>query len=78
MDAAAWQRDMQAAWDDLAQRAELGQPLPVDEYALEDPAEFFAVLSETFFERPEPLREAWPKVYGHLAGFYRQDLLRQR
>lgn len=75
MDPQAWQRDMQAAWDDLAQRAELGQPLPVDEYALEDPAEFFAVLSETFFERPEPLREAWPKVYGHLAGFYRQDLL---
>jgi len=75
MDAAAWQRDMQAAWDDLARRAEQGKPLPVDDYALEDPAEFFAVLSETFFEQPEKLRAAWPEVYQHLVQFYRQDLL---
>lgn len=75
MDAAAWQRDMQAAWDDLNSRAEQGQLLPVDEYALEDPAEFFAVLSETFFERPEPLRTAWPAVYQQLCEFYRQDPL---
>ncbi|WP_218278872.1 zinc-dependent peptidase [Pseudomonas sp. MYb185] len=75
MDAAAWKQDMQAAWDDLARRAEQGEPLPVDEYALEDPAEFFAVLSETFFEQPEPLQAAWPGVYRHLADFYRQDLL---
>lgn len=75
MDAAAWQRDMQLAWDDLARRAEAGEPLPVDEYALEDPAEFFAVLSETFFERPGPLRSAWPEVYGHLMDFYRQHPL---
>ena len=73
MDAAAWQRDMQAAWDDLARRAEQGQPLPIDAYALEDPAEFFAVLSETFFEQPEPLRQAWPAVYRHLSDFYRQN-----
>ncbi len=75
MDAAAWQRDMRAAWNDLAHRADNDEPLPVDEYALEDPAEFFAVLSETFFEQPEPLREAWPKVYRHLVEFYRQEPL---
>jgi len=75
MDAAAWKQDMQAAWDDLARRAEQGEPLPVDDYALEDPAEFFAVLSETFFEQPEPLQAAWPAIYRHLADFYRQDLL---
>ncbi len=75
MDPAAWKRDMQAAWDDLARRAEAGEGLPVDEYALEDPAEFFAVLSETFFETPEALSAAWPKIYRHLADFYRQDPL---
>ena len=78
MDAGAWQRDMQAAWDDLARRAELGEPLPVDDYALEDPAEFFAVLSETFFEQPHSLLSAWPAVYRHLADFYRQDLVSSR
>lgn len=72
MDAAAWQRDMQAAWDDLAQRAERGEELPLDDYALEDPAEFFAVLSETFFEQPDALRAAWPAVYRQLVQFYRQ------
>ncbi|QJD60877.1 zinc-dependent peptidase [Pseudomonas sp. gcc21] len=75
MDAVAWKRDLSAAWDDLARRAELGERLPVDSYALEDPAEFFAVLSETFFESPRSLQSAWPAVYGHLVAFYRQDPL---
>ncbi|SDT21053.1 hypothetical protein SAMN05216421_3162 [Halopseudomonas xinjiangensis] len=77
MDPAAWKRDMQAACDDLARRSEAGEALPVDEYALEDPAEFFAVLSETFFETPEALKAAWPTIYQHLADFYRQDPLAQ-
>lgn len=75
MDPAAWKHDMQVAWDDLACRAESGSALPVDEYALEDPAEFFAVLTETFFEMPQQLAQAWPAVYAHLAAFYRQDPL---
>lgn len=75
MDPAGWKRDMQTAWDDLARRAEMGASLPVDEYALEDPAEFFAVLSETFFETPDALHTVWPAVYGQLADFYRQDPL---
>ena len=75
MDAAAWKRDLSAAWDDLAHRAELGERLPIDSYALEDPAEFFAVLSETFFELPRSLQSAWPAVYSHLVAFYRQDPL---
>ncbi|MGB3595632.1 MAG: M90 family metallopeptidase, partial [Pseudomonas neustonica] len=75
MSPAAWKRDMTAAWDDLGHRAAAGQPLPIDAYALEAPAEFFAVLSETFFERPALLRHTWPEVYQHLADFYRQDPL---
>jgi hypothetical protein len=42
-------------------------------YATESPAEFFAVCSETFFERPTHLRAAYPEVYGQLQAFYRQD-----
>ena len=73
MSQADWARDMQAAWDDLGQRFERNEPLPLDPYALEAPAEFFAVLSESFFERPAVLRREWPAVYRHLADFYRQD-----
>lgn len=73
MDPAAWKRDFSAAWEDLERRVEAGSPSPVDDYALEAPAEFFAVLTETFFEQPEILLDAWPAVFRHLCEFYRQD-----
>ena len=75
MDAGAWKRDLSAAWEDLTRRAEAGEQLPVDEYALQDPAEFFAVLSEVFFEQPAALAGAYPAVYSHFCAFYRQDPL---
>ncbi|WP_373185611.1 zinc-dependent peptidase [Halopseudomonas sp.] len=73
MDAAAWKKDFSAAWDDLERRIHSGRPSPVDDYALEAPAEFFAVLTEAFFEQPGPLADTWPAVYQHLSDFYRQD-----
>ncbi len=47
--------------------------LPLDPYAAEDAAEFFACASEAFFEQPGVLRAAFPAVYAELAAFYRQD-----
>ena len=38
-----------------------------------NPAEFFAVATEAFFERPRALREKQPELYAQLAEFYRQD-----
>ena len=49
--------------------------LPIDPYAAESPGEFFAVVSEAFFETPEWLEPAYPAVYGQLRQFYRQDPL---
>ncbi|HRE12885.1 MAG TPA: zinc-dependent peptidase [Usitatibacteraceae bacterium] len=49
--------------------------LPMDPYASESPAEFFAVASEAFFETPEWLEPAYPAVYAQLREFYRQDPL---
>jgi MtfA peptidase len=51
--------------------------LLIDPYASENPAEFFAVTSEAFFEIPENLVEAYPAVYEQLKLFYRQDPLRR-
>lgn len=42
-------------------------------YAATDPAEFFAVVSELFFERPIELAAQHPALYGELRGFYRLD-----
>jgi len=47
--------------------------LPLDPYAAENPAEFFAVISEAFFELPDEVAEAFPVVYEQLTRFYRQN-----
>ena len=75
MDPVAWTRDFSAAYDDLNARIESGEEPPIDEYAAEEPGEFFAVASEFFFESPGVLDDAYPSVYAHLRGFYRQDPL---
>jgi len=49
----------------------------IDPYAAESPAEFFAVLSETFFELPAVLQAAYPAVYAQLKAYYRQDPLQR-
>jgi len=45
----------------------------LDAYGSTDPAEYFAVATEAFFERPQALREAAPPLYGELAQLYRLD-----
>lgn len=49
--------------------------LPLDAYAAADPAEFFAVSSESFFVNPAALAACYPDWYQLLAAFYRQDPL---
>lgn len=46
---------------------------PIDGYAATDDAEFFAVATEWFFERPRVLRGELPAVYDVLRRFYHQD-----
>jgi len=45
----------------------------LDAYGSTDPAEYFAVATEAFFERPQALREAAPPLYEELARLYRLD-----
>ena len=47
--------------------------IPIDPYAAENPAEFFAVISEVFFEMPELVQVTFPSVYQQLKAFYKQD-----
>jgi hypothetical protein len=50
------------------------EPSPaLNAYGSTDPAEFFAVATEAFFERPQALVEAAPELYGELARLYRLD-----
>jgi Mlc titration factor MtfA (ptsG expression regulator) len=45
----------------------------LDAYGTQSPAEFFAVATETFFEKPVKLRDEHSELYGQLQEFYRQD-----
>jgi len=45
----------------------------VDAYGASDPAEYFAVVTELFFERPQALQAEALAVYGELADLYRVD-----
>ena len=69
----AWGRVMSAEFEALREAEETGQPTLIDQYGATDPAEFFAVVTEAFFERPHALRRRHPALYDRLAAFYQQD-----
>jgi Mlc titration factor MtfA (ptsG expression regulator) len=68
-----WTAAFTQAWEDLRGYVERGEETPLDEYAVESPAECFAVFSEYFFEAPQRLHAVYPAVYEQLEQFYRQD-----
>ena len=70
---ASWARVLGAELDALRRASEAGSPSVLDEYGAENPAEFFAVATEAFFERPLELRTRHAALYDELRAFYRQD-----
>lgn len=68
--AAIFQREYEALVDQANDPR--SDPL-LDPYGAENPAEFFAVATETFFELPEDLREKHPELYGELRDYYGVD-----
>jgi hypothetical protein len=70
-----WRTGFSAAYADFCRRVDAGEETAIDPYASESPAEFFAVLSEYFFEAPDILARDFPALYPLLQQFYRQDPL---
>jgi Mlc titration factor MtfA (ptsG expression regulator) len=75
MDRAAWAAAFKEAYEGFCDAVERGKETWLDPYAAEHPSEFFAVLSEAFFEDPAQTRRRYPDVYDQLRLFYRQDPL---
>lgn len=73
MSASAWAAAFQHAYDDFCARFDRGEDLLLDTYGTEHPAEFFAVMSEAFFETPGLLKKEYPAVYKQLSLYYQQD-----
>lgn len=70
-----WIRDFSAAFAALRRADERHQETFIDPYAGESPAEFFAVVCETFFVAPNLLAEGYPEIYTHLCHYFRQSPL---
>lgn len=66
-----WQAVMSEAYERLVDAMETGEPSWLDPYGMSHPVEFFAVLSEAFFQQPRTLRHHEPAIYEVLTRFYR-------
>ncbi|ENO87907.1 zinc-dependent peptidase [Thauera linaloolentis] len=69
----AWAADFTQAYEDFCEEVDSGAETAIDPYGAEHPGEFFAVVSEVFFETPHVLQRRFPRVYAQLAHFYGVD-----
>ena len=69
----AWARVMSEEFHQLNQDVDKSRQTVMDKYGATNPAEFFAVATETFFEKPVELKKKHPALYDELKLFYRQD-----
>ena len=79
---AAGEPDVHARWsgtfldefDAFCERVDSGRRVKgLDQYGAEDESEFFAVATESFFERGGYLKTQQPRLYEVLAGYYNKD-----
>jgi MtfA peptidase len=69
-----WTETFLEAFDSFAEKVDSGRRVKaLDAYGAEDEAEFFAVATESFFERGAYLRTHHPRLYEVLAAYYAQD-----
>lgn len=69
----AWTEVLDKEYRALVQADERGKRTLLDKYGATNAAEFFAVATELFFERPNRMRDRHEELYRSLAAFYRQD-----
>lgn len=70
---ATWTEVMTREYDSLRAAAQTGRQTFIDPYGAQNPAEFFAVVSEHFFSEPRRMERLHRGLYNQLKSFYRQD-----
>jgi Mlc titration factor MtfA (ptsG expression regulator) len=70
---ARWKEVMTAEYRRLVEECGRGRATLLDQYGATDEAEFFAVATECFFDRPAPMRQRHPQLYDLLRDYYYQD-----
>ena len=72
-----WGGVLSEEYERLRRDAAHARPSALDDYGATNEAEFFAVATETFFEKPVQLEREHPALYAQLQTFYRQDPARR-
>lgn len=73
-----WAQVMTAEFQALQRRLANDEPGLIEAYAATNPAEFFAVISELYFEKPLELAQQHPALYAQFRGLYGVDPLAWR
>ncbi len=68
-----WAKVLGKEYESLERRVARGRNRVLHEYGLTSPPEFFAVATESFFEKPAAMRDQLPDLYDQLRIFYRLD-----
>jgi Mlc titration factor MtfA (ptsG expression regulator) len=68
-----WARVLGEEFKHLREDWAKGHKTLLDQYGATNPAEFFAVATECFFEKPAQMQKKHPALYAELKEFYRQD-----
>jgi Mlc titration factor MtfA (ptsG expression regulator) len=71
--AARWARIMDVEYRRLIEAERRGRETLLDPYGATDPAEFFAVAVECFFDAPRAMHEVYPELYALFRDYFRQD-----
>ena len=69
----SWAHVLGDEFGELSEKLHAGRRSDIDPYGATNPAEFFAVVTEMFFEKPRAMKQHHPELYEELATFYKQD-----
>jgi Mlc titration factor MtfA (ptsG expression regulator) len=69
----SWKEVMEGEYERLRRDHALGRYSVLDHYGATNPAEFFAVATEAFFEKSILLERRHPQLYRELKSYFRQD-----
>lgn len=69
----SWGQVLSEEYKELVEDTMKHRKSVMDKYGATNPAEFFAVATETFFEKPEQLHKKHPELYDQLKNYYHLD-----
>jgi Mlc titration factor MtfA (ptsG expression regulator) len=68
-----WAATLSEEFEELQEEAWQGKQSLLDHYGATNPAEFFAVATETFFEKPQQMAKNHRELFDVLKAYYRVD-----